>query len=200
MKKIQLSRHEIPFQLDQHYRQDSQLVLSVQDEIMFVENTDGEVLHTFEASEAQIDWLDSFPDYRYIDIVPEAQVAVVMAKELANTSIPLPKHVGDDETVYLSLIDDRLEISSEYHDQTVAVTPEIRADFDKLAGGCPGCSVCGNYYEKGAPYCPEPEPKPNLLEELPPAGPCSCLYGPNPGYNEHGEYGGYCENCGDLIR
>jgi hypothetical protein len=69
---------------------------------------------------------------------------------------------------------------------------------DENKPGCPGCGACGNYYEKGAPYCPEPEP--NLLEELPPAGPCSCLYGPNPGYNEQGEYGGYCESCGDLIR
>jgi hypothetical protein len=131
MKKIQLSAHELTFSLDQHYHQDSQLVLSLQDGIMFVENTDGEVLHSFEASQEQIDWLDSFPDYRYIDI-PNVQVAVVTAKELANTSIPLPKHVSDDETVYLSMIDDKLEISTQYHDQTVAVTAEIRADFDKL--------------------------------------------------------------------
>jgi hypothetical protein len=132
MKKIQLSRHEIPFQLDQHYHQDAQLVLSLQNGIMFIENVYGIVLHSFNAIQSQIDWFNSFPDYRYIEIVPEAQVAVVMAKELANTSIPLPKHVGDDETVYLSLIDDKLEISTEYHDQTVEVTAEIRADFDKL--------------------------------------------------------------------
>jgi hypothetical protein len=187
--------NQFPFLLDRNTNTDETLSISLWNGIMFVEFPDGEEI-TFEPSEQQLDWFEGLAE----STASQVQVAVVTAKELAGTSIPLPKHVGDDETVYLSIIDDRLEISTQYHDQTVAVTAEIRADFDKLAGGCPGCSVCGNYYEKGAPYCPEPEPKPNLLEELPPAGPCSCLYGPNPGYNEHGEYGGYCESCGDLIR
>jgi hypothetical protein len=94
MKKIQLSRHEIPFQLDQHYHQDAQLVLSLQDGIMFIENVYGIVLHSFNAIQSQIDWFNSFLDYRYIEIVPEAQVAVVTAKELANTCIRLAGEPG----------------------------------------------------------------------------------------------------------
>ena len=95
---------------------------------------------------------------------------------------------------------------------------------DENKPGCPGCVICGPstdpaYYEHerwyNEVYLPAQAAKERaeaerrsderhaLKErgwEAPPAGPCSCLYGPNPGYNEFGEYGGYCENCGDLIR
>lgn len=121
--------NQFPFLLDRNTNTDETLNISLWNGIMFVEFPDGEEI-TFEPTEQQLDWFEGMAE----STASQVQVAVVTAKELANTSIPLPKHVGDDETVYLSMIDDRLEISTQYHDQTVEVTAEIRADFDRLAG------------------------------------------------------------------
>ena len=55
--------------------------------------------------------------------------------------------------------------------------------------GCPGCGACGNYYETGDPYLPEPS-----ADVYAP-----CCYYPTPAYDQDGRQTGYCDNCGGII-